>query len=151
LGDRSGEMPARMWSIEEPIFRRLPTEGFVYVEGETQAYQGEMQLIIHVIEPIEPTAEQLRDLLPCSKRDPEEMFAELTKLLDTLEHPVGRCLRRVAGPSHRRAGCQGVIGHRSLLFEGSRKRPECGDDTTGCVVMPRFPPTIGRRSVGPGP
>ncbi|HEX8878276.1 MAG TPA: HD domain-containing protein [Phycisphaerales bacterium] len=92
LGDRSGEMPARMWSIEEPIFRRLPTEGFVYVEGETQAYQGEMQLIIHVIEPIEPTPEQLRDLLPCSKRDPEEMFAELTKLLDTLEHPAMKAL-----------------------------------------------------------
>ena len=92
LGDRTGEMPARMWSIEEPIFRRLPTEGFVYVEGETQAYQGEMQLIIHVIEPIEPTPEQLRDLLPCSKRDPEEMFAELTKLLDTLEHPAMKAL-----------------------------------------------------------
>lgn len=92
VGDKSGEMPARMWSIEEPVFRRLPTEGFVYLEGETQAYQGEMQLIVHLIEPAEPSAAELRDLLPCSKRDPAEMFAELTAILATLKHPAIKAL-----------------------------------------------------------
>ncbi|MBS0188009.1 MAG: HD domain-containing protein [Planctomycetes bacterium] len=92
IGDKTGEMPARMWSIEEHIFRRLPTDGFVVIEGETQAYQGELQLIIHAIDVAEPTPDMLRDLLPCSKRPPEEMFAELTGLLDTLEHPGIRAL-----------------------------------------------------------
>lgn len=92
IGDKTGEMPARMWSIEEAMFRRMPTEGFVGIEGETQAYQGELQLIIHTLDVVEPTAEMLRDLLPCSSRPPEEMFAELTKLLDTLEHPAMKAL-----------------------------------------------------------
>lgn len=92
LGDRTGEIPARMWSIEERHFARLPTDGFVWVEGETQPYQGELQLIIQAIEPIEPTAEQLHELLPTSSRPAEEMFAELRQLLETLEHPAMRAL-----------------------------------------------------------
>lgn len=92
ISDRTGELPARMWSIEEAVFRRLPTDGFAYVEGETQPYQGELQFIIHVIDPSEPSPEQMRDLLPCSARPAEEMFAELTALLDTLEHPGVKAL-----------------------------------------------------------
>lgn len=92
IGDKSGEMPARMWSIDEATFRRLPTDGFVYLEGETQPYQGEVQLIIHSIDPAEPTAEEMKDLLPCSKRPVEEMWAELTALLNTVEHPSMKAL-----------------------------------------------------------
>src|SRR5262245_33676634 len=43
LGDKTGEMPGRKWSIEEAEFRRLPTDGFVWITGETQPYQGELQ------------------------------------------------------------------------------------------------------------
>lgn len=92
ISDRTGELPARMWSIEESTFRRLPTEGFVYIEGETQPYQGELQLILHVIDPAEPTPEQMRDLLPCSRRAVEDMFAELVAALDTLQHPAAKAL-----------------------------------------------------------
>lgn len=92
LGDSSGQAAGRMWSIEESVFRRLPTDGFVWVEGETQAYQGEMQIIIHRIDPHDPTPEQLREILPASSRDPKEMFAQVTALLDTLEHPAIKAL-----------------------------------------------------------
>jgi 3'-5' exoribonuclease len=92
LGDRSGSAPARMWSIEEATFARLSGDGFVWAEGETQAYQGELQFIIHRIDPIDPTPEQLRELIPASKRDPLEMFAEVVALLDTLVHPATKAL-----------------------------------------------------------
>ncbi|MBL9032465.1 MAG: HD domain-containing protein [Phycisphaerae bacterium] len=92
ISDRSGEVPGRMWSVEESVFSRLPTDGFVYLEGETQAYQGELQLIIQTIEPIDPAPDQLRDLVPCAARDPDEMFAELRAILDTLGHPSMRAL-----------------------------------------------------------
>lgn len=92
LGDKTGELPARMWSIDEGTFRSLPTDGFVRAEGETQPYQGELQLIIHTIRPADPSPEEMRDLLPCSKRPAAEMFAELTTLLDTLAHPAMKAL-----------------------------------------------------------
>ncbi|MGQ0626592.1 MAG: 3'-5' exoribonuclease YhaM family protein [Phycisphaerales bacterium] len=95
IRDKTGEVPGRMWSIEPEQFRRLPTEGFVYLEGETQPYQGELQLIIRRIEAAEPTVDELRELIPTSKRPSEEMFAELVGLLDTLKHPSMRALAKV--------------------------------------------------------
>lgn len=92
LSDRTGELPGRMWSIDEATFRRLPTDGFVLVDGETQPYQGELQFIIQAIEPIDPTLEQMRELIPCSSRDPEEMFTELRGILDTLTNPSLKAL-----------------------------------------------------------
>ncbi len=92
LGDKTGEMPGRKWTIDEGEFRRLPTDGFVWITGETQPYQGELQCIIHTIDPIEPTAEQMRDLLPCSKRPADDMLAELTAILGTLKHPAMKAL-----------------------------------------------------------
>lgn len=92
LGDKTGQLPGRMWSIDEHTYRRLPTDGFVHVEGETQPYQGELQLIIHQIDPLDPTPDQLRELLPSAERHPDEMFAELTALLETLKHPAVKAL-----------------------------------------------------------
>jgi len=92
LGDKTGQAPARMWSVDEQILERIPREGFVFVEGETQAYQGELQIIIQSIDGIDPTPEQMRELLPCSSRDPEEMFTELVGLLERVEHPAMKAL-----------------------------------------------------------
>jgi 3'-5' exoribonuclease len=94
IGDKSGQVPARMWTIDEPTYSSLPTDGFVFIEGQTQAYQGEIQLILTRIKPIEPTPEQIRDLLPCSERSPAEMFAELTALLNTLQHGAVKALAK---------------------------------------------------------
>lgn len=92
LSDRTGELPARMWSINEETFNRLPTDGFVYAEGDTQPFQGELQLIVQTIEPVEPSDEQLKQLLPTAERDIEEMFGEVVAKLDTLEHSAMRAL-----------------------------------------------------------
>ena len=92
LGDKTATAPGRMWGADESVIGRLPTDGFVYVEGETQPYQGELQLIIHKIDAIEPNTDQIRDLLPSAERDPAEMFAEVSALLDTLQHPAAKAI-----------------------------------------------------------
>jgi 3'-5' exoribonuclease len=92
IKDKTGELPARMWSIDPVAFKRIPTEGFVFVEGQTQPYQGELQFIISAIDRTEPTPDQLRELLPVSESDPAEMLAELKGLLDTVRHPALKAL-----------------------------------------------------------
>jgi 3'-5' exoribonuclease len=94
IGDKTGQIPARMWTIDEATYNSLPTDGFVYVEGQTQAYQGEIQFIITRIRPVQPTHEQIRDLLPCSARPAEEMFTELKALLATLDHGAVKALAK---------------------------------------------------------
>lgn len=93
LSDHSGSTPGRMWSAPEALFRGLPTDGFVYVEGQVQPYQGEMQIIIQHIQPSEPSEEDLLWLLPASPRDMAQMFTELRNLLGSLSNPS---LRRLA-------------------------------------------------------
>jgi len=92
ISDKTGEVPGRMWSIDEGTFNRLPTEGFVWLQGETQPYQGELQLIIHQIDKYEPTPEEMRELLPSTKFDVGEMFTEVQTILGTLEHPAMKAL-----------------------------------------------------------
>jgi 3'-5' exoribonuclease len=93
IADNTGEIPGRVWTLEEGF--EAPSEGFVLLEGETQTYQGEVQLIIKWLKPVEPTDEDLRELVPCSKRPPEEMFAELLKILGTIKHPAMQALAKV--------------------------------------------------------
>lgn len=95
IGDKTGQLTARMWTIDPAYFRRLPTDGFVYVEGDTQAYQGDLQVILSAIDPVEPSPDQLRELIPCSKHDPEEMFVEVRSILGTLAHPAAKALAQV--------------------------------------------------------
>ncbi|MBY0308635.1 MAG: HD domain-containing protein [Phycisphaerales bacterium] len=93
--DKTGEMAGRMWSIDRETYESLPTEGFAFLEGETQAYQGEMQIILRSIAPAEATIDQMRELLPVSQHDPEVMFAGVVGLLNTLEHPAIKALAKV--------------------------------------------------------
>ena len=69
LADRSGRTPGRMWNTSEDIYRSLPTDGFVWIEGQTQAYQGQMQVIIQQIRAIKPSDAELRELLPTTEHD----------------------------------------------------------------------------------
>lgn len=92
IGDKTGVLPGRMWSIEPAHFKRIPTDGFVYLEAETQPYQGELQLIIASIDVAEPAAEDLRELIACSARPPEDMFADLSAHMSTLQHPAAKAL-----------------------------------------------------------
>lgn len=92
LSDKSGVAPARRWSMPPEEFQRLPQEGFVYAEGRTQPFKGELQLIIERIETIEPSKDELRDLLPASERPADEMFAELKSILEGVQHPAMKAL-----------------------------------------------------------
>jgi 3'-5' exoribonuclease len=93
LVDRTGRAPGRMWNTTEDLFQSIPTDGFVHLEGQTQPYQGEMQLIIQRIESARPTADELLDLLPSTEHDIEQMFGEVRRLLGTMK---SASLRRLA-------------------------------------------------------
>ena len=92
LADRTGRTPARMWNASEELIRSLPTDGFVELRGQTQPYQGEMQIIIHQIRCAHPSDDDLLELLPSTERDINEMYAEVGELLDSLENPSLRAL-----------------------------------------------------------
>jgi 3'-5' exoribonuclease len=92
IADASGRLPGRMWNATEELFSTLPTDGFVRIDGQTQPYQGELQLIIHQIEKAVPRPHELESLLPHTQHNIDEMFAELRDMLSTLENPAVKAL-----------------------------------------------------------
>ena len=88
LADKSGRTPGRMWSVTEELFATLPTDGFVWIEGQSQPYQGEMQIVIMAIRPAKPTIEELADLLPTTKFPIDEMFLEFKRILHDMKDPA---------------------------------------------------------------
>ncbi|RLS60829.1 MAG: HD domain-containing protein [Planctomycetota bacterium] len=90
LRDATGEMPARMWTFEEAQYQDLVDVGFVHVRGNVQFYQGVAQLILETIERAEVTPDQIRSLLPCTKKDIDEMFARVLEIMRSLTHPAMR-------------------------------------------------------------
>lgn len=94
IADRSGKTPGRMWNASEQLFRTLPTDGFVHLEGQTQPYQGQMQIIIHQIAAANPSRDDLHQLLPCTQFDVDQMFTEVCDRLEALTHPSLRALAK---------------------------------------------------------
>ena len=92
IRDASGEITARAWSFEEAQFEAINQCGFVFLRGSTQAYQGQVQLIIEQIEAREVTAEEMLALLPSTNKDIAEMFGRVTELLRSMQHPAMRAL-----------------------------------------------------------
>jgi len=92
IADKTGRLPARMWNANEELVQSLPTDGFVRIEGQTQPYQGQLQIIVQDIEGAKPTAEELMHLLPATENDIEQMFDELSAIVRTVESPSMKAL-----------------------------------------------------------
>lgn len=86
LADRSARTPGRMWNVSEDLVSGLPTDGFVWIEGQTQPYQGQLQIIIQSIEPVEPHEVNLLDLLPSTEHDIDKMFQEVLAITQTIQN-----------------------------------------------------------------
>ena len=92
LMDSSGEIDARMWDNVETASVAFDRDDFIRVEGETQEYQGKQQLIVHRLKKASDEEVDLQDFLPASKRDLDEMFAELQAIVAGSGNPHFKAL-----------------------------------------------------------
>lgn len=87
LQDSSGEVDGRVWDVPKDLDPKSIKQGsIVKVKGTMGEYQGKMQLsIVQVRLALESETPEIGDFLPRSERDPEEMLADLEKILDELQ------------------------------------------------------------------
>jgi hypothetical protein len=81
LRDATGEVPARQWSFTESRRGELGSTGYVWVAGHTQVYNGQVQIILEQIKPVEVSEDHIQSLLPATQQDIDAMFQELAALL----------------------------------------------------------------------
>jgi 3'-5' exoribonuclease len=77
LGDRTGDLDAKMWENAAEVMDTFERDDFVRVKGLLCIYQNRPQLTIHKIQKVAESEVDPGDFFPVSERPVEEMVAEL--------------------------------------------------------------------------
>src|SRR5215207_5747155 len=94
LGDRTGDIDARMWDNAAEVLDIFDRDDFVKVRGLMQIHQGRLQLTVHKLARIAPETIDQADYFPASSRDLDEMVAELRSVVEGIRTPPLRDLLR---------------------------------------------------------
>ena len=78
LGDRTGQVDAKMWdNVTDKMVDSFDRDDFVKVKGLVQIFQNRPQITIHNVRRLDDSEIDFADYFPSSRRDPEEMWTEL--------------------------------------------------------------------------
>ncbi len=98
LRDRTGAIDARVFQGVEIATETVRLDEVVKVKGRVDLWQGKKQLVIEQIRPAKPEEFELGDFLPHTKRDVEELFAELKGFVAGVTNPwICKLLENVLG------------------------------------------------------
>jgi 3'-5' exoribonuclease len=86
LGDRTGELDAKMWDNVAEVIDSFDRDDFVKVKGLIQIFHNRPQLTIHKVRRMDDSEIDFSDYFPSSRRDPEEMWAELRGIVAAIEN-----------------------------------------------------------------
>ncbi len=126
LGDRTGEVDAKMWDNVAEVMDTFERDDFVKVKGLLQIFQNRPQLTIHKMARVLDSDIDFGDYFPVSERAPMEMFAQLRgivaemgnvhlrALLDAFldDEPLARMYRTAPAAKHvHHAWLGGLIEH----------------------------------------
>ena len=87
LGDRTGELDAKMWDNVAEVIDAFDRDDFLKVKGLVQIFHNRPQLTIHKLRRMDDSEIDFGDYFPSSKRDQEEMFAELRGVIAGVANP----------------------------------------------------------------
>src|SRR5271163_662046 len=87
LGDRTGEVDAKMWDNVVEVVDTFDRDDFVKVKGLLQIFQNRLQMTVHKMARVLDADVDFADFFPASTRDPLEMFAELRALVAAMRNP----------------------------------------------------------------
>lgn len=132
LSDRSGMISGRMWNAGDNEYRAFNDGDFVHVEGTSQLYQGQMQMIIQSICRAQPEEVDEGDFMPLSPAQIDQLAVRLAELLRGVKSPhlrnLAECFlmdepfmrkftRAPAGVKNHHAYIGGLLEHVVNLME----------------------------------
>ena len=86
LSDRSGQLNGRMWQATEAVYKALPKPGFVRIQGRSELYQNNLQIIINNISVVDKDRVNIDDFLARTAKDQKQMFEEVTKAVGQIKN-----------------------------------------------------------------
>ena len=92
LSDRSGQLNGRMWQATEAVYKSLPKPGFVHIQGRSELYQNNLQVIINNISIVDAGKVCIEDFLARTDKDTKQMFEEIKKIVGGIKNPQLKAL-----------------------------------------------------------
>lgn len=86
LCDRTGQLNGRMWQATEAIYNAIPKPGFVHIQGRSEIYQNNLQIIVNNISIVDTTKVCLDDFLARTDKDTTKLFAEIKEILNRIKN-----------------------------------------------------------------
>ncbi len=92
LGDKTGDIEAKMWDNVSDVVDSFAPGDFIKVKGVMSLYNSRPQFTIHTLDRLEDFEVAMSDFFATSSRDPQEMFQELQGIITGLGNPHLRAL-----------------------------------------------------------
>ncbi len=92
LQDRTGTLDAKIWEPNSMGIEEFEALDFIEVQGEVTVFNGAMQMSIKRARKCAEGEFDMKDFLPVSSRDIDEMYSELMALKNKVENPYLRTL-----------------------------------------------------------
>jgi 3'-5' exoribonuclease len=87
LGDRTGELDAKMWDSVTDVMDTFDRDDYVRVKGLVSIFQNRPQLTIHKMQRLSESEVDPADFFPASEHDLEEMYTELQGIVAGMSNP----------------------------------------------------------------
>jgi 3'-5' exoribonuclease len=87
LGDRSGQLEAKMWDNVEEVLDAFDQDDFVKTKGLINKYKQRFQLTIHKVRKLGESEIEFADYLPKTTKDIDQLWQTLTGFIAGLENP----------------------------------------------------------------
>ena len=92
LGDRSGQLEAKMWDNVEEVLDAFEQDDFLKIKGLINKYKQRFQLTIHKLRKLGDTEIDFSDYLPKTTKDIGELWQALTNFVASIQNPHLRSL-----------------------------------------------------------
>ena len=86
LTDRTGQLNGRMWQATETTYKSLPKPGFIRINGRSELYQNNLQIVINNVTVVDPGKVNIDDFLPRTKKNVKQMFEEVKEAVGRIEN-----------------------------------------------------------------
>ncbi len=140
LSDRTGSIGARLWNADEAIYQSFHDGDYVRVQGNTQLFQGAVQMIARRIEPVQREEVDPADFEPEPAVDAGRLLGRLKELVRGIGDPylktlaecflldeefLGRFTLAPAGTKHHHSYHGGLLEHTVSMMEAAERIAPC--------------------------
>ncbi|MGA6982426.1 MAG: OB-fold nucleic acid binding domain-containing protein [Candidatus Sulfotelmatobacter sp.] len=86
LGDRSGQLDAKMWDNVEEVLNAFEQDDFLKIKGLVNKYKNRFQLTIHKLRKLGDSEIEFADYLPKTARNIDELWQELAAFVCSFQN-----------------------------------------------------------------